>query len=212
MYLFKPIRKPNSAESKTIRDCRDQIQMDTKEFEERAGGKTKELQKELAMKNQANYMTIEKIHWPRKRAFLNLSAEYLGICMSMNWITTIVSVLVYFGSVKFVRPIYAPFGDLFVSSILAVQYFTMHIFIWNKIPSQDNLMRKVLIMIFLTILFSGKVMEVFQICNLQSEGQSILLSIGAGLVIRFLLEFLNNTSMLHSMRFMFGRFCFEEAN
>lgn len=88
---------------------------------------------------------------------------------------------------------------------MGVQFFSINMFLITKLPTTDNHVRKIMIGVFLSIFFLGKAMESFQISSLQEEFGGILVSIGCGIAMWFVVSWLNGLNVLNSLRYFVFR-------
>ena len=94
LYLFKPLKKPTTEETKIIKKLQQEL-INTRNANETA--KLADLKKNENVQNISKKM--EQILAPKRRLYINLIGDYLRTCWSMNFIASILSALVYFASV-----------------------------------------------------------------------------------------------------------------
>lgn len=135
---------------------------------------------------------IDAVSKDKKEAYHNVSADYLRNCWSLNVLCATLAAILYHVAWVYIRPDFPPFGNIFVTSIFGIQFFNMHQYLFIRVPSTDLMFRKILITVFLVILFSGRLMEIFSVANYQKDYPLVLIPIVCGMVTKFVAEFLND--------------------
>lgn len=143
---------------------------------------------------------IESITGGKKKAYHDISADYLRNCFTMNLLAATVSCMIYHASWVYIRPNYPHFGNIIVTSIFGIQFFNIHNYIFERVPSKDIMYKKLLITGFVTILFGGRLMEVFSVANYQRDYLFVLLPILCAIVAKFIVEFINDTKPIVWLR------------